>query len=86
MQAIITRYHGPTDFRGSRITATAGNGKRVTIPYPHELDSYQAHREAAVALIRRMGWAPVTITGGGLKDGGYAWVMLDRAELYAVQG
>ena len=56
MKAITTRYTGPTDFKGARIIASDGDKNRVTIGYPHELDSEQGHRKAAQALIDKMGW------------------------------
>ena len=56
MQAIRTVYHGPTNYRGARITATCSSGYRATINYPHELDTEDAHRKAAVALMEKMEW------------------------------
>lgn len=41
-----TKYHGPTDFSGAKITAK-GNGRQVSIPYPHELSGEAVHRAAA---------------------------------------
>lgn len=55
-QAIITKYHGPTERRGSRISATAGSGHgRVVIPLDPRWTNEQAHREAAEALQAKMG-------------------------------
>lgn len=72
MKAIRTKYHGPTNTRGSRITASDEDGNKVTIPYPHELSGEEVHRKAALALCRKMNWTG-QIEGGGLKDG-YAFV------------
>lgn len=47
MKAIETRYHGPTDTRGSRISAFDSDGNRVSIPYPYELSGEAVHRKAA---------------------------------------
>ena len=55
MQAIVTRFHGPTDTRGARITASV-EGHRLTIPYRHDLNAEDAHRVAAEALRDRLGW------------------------------
>lgn len=82
MKAITTRYLGPTDCRGSRIIATDGDGNRATVPYPHHLSGMAVHREAAIALVRKMGWAPVMLSGGGTKDG-YAFIM-DGGEPFMV--
>jgi hypothetical protein len=93
--AIVTKYHGPTNYRGSRITASVPSRIadcdpdrvnwradaharrqdmdrpgywRLTIPYPHELDSEQAHRRAAEMLRDRLGWTG-ELYAGGLADG-----------------
>lgn len=52
MIAIHTKYMGPTNTRGGRIKAY--NGKRsLTIDYPHELNSEQAHYMAAKRFIEK---------------------------------
>lgn len=77
-QAITTRYHGPTDFKGSRISATCQAG-RISIDYPHELDHDKAHAYAAQLLADKLGWNTPRFgewVGGGTLDGrGYAFVM-----------
>lgn len=75
MKAILTRYVGPTNFKGARIIAEDGDGNRITIPYRHELSSENAHHAAAEALCTKMNWQGKLI-GGGLKNG-YAWVFVD---------
>lgn len=82
-QAIVTKYLGPTNHRGSRIKATCEAGS-ITVPYDHALSGEGNHCAAAHALIRQLGWgdgvAPLTGTpshvGGGLPGGGYCFVML----------
>ena len=60
MLAIITKYHGPTNYRGSRISATVRDGldwkRRVSVPYPHEASATgdAAHRVAAVAMCEKL--------------------------------
>lgn len=74
MKAITTKYHGATNTRGSRISASAEGGNRISIPYPHELDMEEAHRKAAVALCEKMNWKGAdTLVGGGVKEG-MVWV------------
>jgi hypothetical protein len=46
---IRTKYLGPTDTRGARIKAWSGETS-VTIPYPYELNTEDAHTEAASKL------------------------------------
>ena len=49
---ITTRYHGPTDTRGSRITANA-LGRRATVPYDYA--AKDPHAIAAQALADKLG-------------------------------
>jgi hypothetical protein len=87
MQAIQTRYHGPTNTLGARIKASCERGS-LTIPYPYELSGDEVHREAALQLIERFvsedwrersippsknPWKRAFVTGG-LPDGTYAHV------------
>ena len=67
-QAICTKYHGPTDRRGSRIIATTASGVRATVPYDQELDTFEAHRKGALELQKKLGWKG-NYVGGGTKDG-----------------
>jgi hypothetical protein len=76
MQAIQTRYLGPTNSRGSRIKAWAAAGS-ITIGYPHELSGQACHRKAAEALIAKLGWNDSHyggLLGGQLESGDYAFV------------
>ena len=63
MKAIVTKYHGPTDFKGSRISASDSDGNRVFISYPHELSGEAVHRLAADALCKKMGWTGKLVSG-----------------------
>jgi hypothetical protein len=54
MKAIQTRYLGPTNYKGSRIKAWADGWGSVTISYPHEYNTEQAHWWAAKALIDKV--------------------------------
>jgi hypothetical protein len=55
MQAIMTKYHGPTDTRGSRYSASAQAG-RVCIDSNDELNFERNHKAAAKALAMKLGW------------------------------
>lgn len=72
MIAIETKYLGPTNTRGSRIKAYTDNGHSLTIGYPHELDTRDAHAKAAVELARSLGWDGDLIAGGTTT--GYVFV------------
>lgn len=74
MKAITTKYHGPTETRGARISARDMDGNRVFIPYPHELSGEAVHLEAARALCRKMHWTG-DLAGGATKHG-YVFVFV----------
>lgn len=72
-QAIMTKYHGPTNTRGARITAESEAGHKISIPYPHELHDEEKHRTAAAALCDRLGWPVENLRGGAWRNG---WVFV----------
>lgn len=79
MQAIRTKYIGPTDTRGGRIAATCQAG-RIVMGYDHSVSSEQAHRAVAEALVAKLCWNTDyygPLVGGCLPDGSYAWVFRD---------
>jgi hypothetical protein len=77
MQAIITKYFGPTNFRGSRIKASCEAGS-LTVSYDYALNIDGNHDAAAKALAEKLGWtgdAFGALVGGGLPNGrGNAYV------------
>jgi hypothetical protein len=75
MKAISTRYLGPTNYRGARITAFDSDRNRITVSYPHGLSGEAVHRVAAEALRDKMGWTGRLI-GGATRDG-YVFVFAD---------
>jgi hypothetical protein len=72
MQAITTKYHGPTMTRGSRYTATTTSGIRHTVTQRPDEDSTETHRRAAMELAVKLGWSREW-KEGSLKDG-YVYV------------
>ena len=70
MQAIRTRYYGPTNTRGSRITASCEAG-RLTVPYDHALDLDDNHKAAADALTAKLGWTRWRYVGGCFQHDWY---------------
>ena len=72
MQAIETKYTGPTDSRGSRITARAQAG-RISVPYDHALDFDENHDAAARALVVKLGWLGSWV-GAQAPDGRFVYV------------
>jgi hypothetical protein len=78
-QAIVTKYHGPTNYKGSRISARADAG-RVVLSYDHALNADENHAKAAQALADRYGWTVKNgypaLAGGALPGhAGYVFVM-----------
>ena len=81
MQAIICKYFGPTNSKGSRIKAQCAAGS-ITINYPHELSGQAVYRKAAEALVTKLGWDDVHyggLLGGQLPSGDYAFVFNNDA-------
>ncbi len=78
MNAITTKYYGPTNYRGARVTASDVDGNRATIPYPYELSGEAVHRAAADQLCGKMGWSNDLI--GGAVKGGYVFVFVNSAD------
>lgn len=65
LQAIVTKYHGPTNYKGARISATALAG-RVVVSYDY--GASDPHDVAALALCAKMGWHG-DLVSGGMPDG-----------------
>lgn len=82
-RAIQTRFAGPTNTRGSRIIADAGDrGSRVVVNYEHALNSEQNHAYAAMLVTRKMGWIGefyTPLVGGHIGDR-YVWVFQPKAQ------
>jgi hypothetical protein len=74
MQAIQTKYLGPTNYKGARVVAECDAG-RVTLSWDHALNVEDNHAAAAQALAKKLGWTNYgPWHGGSLKDGSMAWV------------
>lgn len=81
MQAIICKYFGPSNVKGSRIKAQCAAGS-ITIDYPYGLSGQAVYRKAAEALVAKLGWnAPNYggLLGGQLPSGDYAFVFNNKA-------
>ena len=83
MQAIETRYYGPTNTRGSRIQAKAWGGN-ITVPYDYALGTNKAHAKAAMALCAKMGWSGLFIAGGKPDERGNVYVNAGPIERWQV--
>ncbi len=79
MQAIQTRYIGPTNTRGSRIKAYSEAFPRgVTVPFDYSLSTEARHDAAARAFIVSKGWHGAWVRGGSPDGRGYVYVFLSR--------
>lgn len=98
MQAIQTKYLGPTNFRPSRIKASCERGS-ITVSYPLELSGDDVHRFAVRELVKRFAmedfntyktppeknpWMRPTVCGG-LPDGTTCHVFIGEAGAFMDQ-
>ena len=84
MKAIVTKYHGPSHKRGSRIVAEDGDGNRIAVAYNYNAAfSEDVHSQAALALCRKMGWEGELI--GGSTKTGHVFVFTSGTRFYAVR-
>ena len=81
-QAIVTKYIGPSNVRGSRIKATAAAGS-VTIHVDDSLNIDENHALAAEALANKFKWRGAWFGGGMPNDSGYCWVCVDDSDTAA---
>lgn len=78
-QAITTKFHGPTNHKGARISASCEAG-RVYVPYDHALGSFENHQQAVFVLVSKLNWlgGGREWVGGALKIG---YVFVDASSL-----
>ena len=73
LQAIETKYVGPTNHRGSRIIATTQGGHRITQQWDYALSIDANHYAAAEALRAKLDWP--TIRAGCSTAKGFAFAV-----------
>jgi hypothetical protein len=61
-QAILTKFHGPTEIRGARLTARSEAGS-VYVAYDYGLSDTDNHIHAAKALCAKLGWTWCHVSG-----------------------
>jgi hypothetical protein len=74
-QTISTKYHGPTNIRGSRVSAVSVSGHRLTIAWDDALNIDQNHTLVARLLAMRLQWSG-DWHGGATREG-YVFVNAD---------
>lgn len=74
MQAIQTKYIGPTETKGARIKAECFAGA-ITRPFLHDRSEEDAHRAVAYELAARLNWSRwlkfKNIVTGTLRNGSF---------------
>lgn len=83
MQAIKTRFTGPTATRPARIIATGCPGQRLTLPYAPKHNLAKNHRLAAQALATRLNWPGRWVQV--VTSEGYVWICLHHALTFTVE-
>lgn len=68
LQAIVTKYLGPTNTRGARIKATCAGGS-ITRAYDYALNTDAQHHAAAIDLCNKLGWVFSRLHSGVLPNG-----------------
>ena len=78
MKAIVVKYHGPTNTKGSRYSATAEGGARIMVSKDYSLNSDECKLKAAQALCTKMNWWFDTLEEGTLPNGDTVFVMIRK--------
>ena len=64
MKAIVTKYHGPSNVKGSRYSATAEGGNRIIQSADDRVGTEENHALAALALCIKREWKGELVPGG----------------------
>lgn len=88
---IVTKYHPASYIKGSRISASNSDGKRIIISYPDNAPGGNegAHFQAVKAFCKKMGlelgWNGKVVCGE-LKPGTIVWnfICKDESNVYLV--
>jgi hypothetical protein len=78
LQAIRTKYIGPSNVKGSRVAAYAQAGRRY-FDWDDSLNPDENHILAARLYAQRLEWKGKLVTGV-LPDGSYAHVFAERSK------
>ena len=78
-QAIVTKYFGPTNTKGSRIKVKAYAGSKF-YEWDHSVGIELNHLRAATKFADKMGWLKKNdIVGGSMpKSGSYCFVLVNK--------
>lgn len=81
MQAILTKYIGPTNTKGSRIKASCAAGS-ITVDFHSfdAIDNEDRYNQVAAMLASKLGWTGKhygTLASGCLPNGDYCHVFVE---------
>lgn len=79
MQAIETKYLGPTNTRGARVKAACEAGS-VTMSWDYGLNTEGNHDAALEALVTKLGWFGVWTRGGKADGTGNVYVRISKPD------
>ena len=70
MQAIVTKYYGPTNTKPSKFRAICSGGK-IAASFDYDKDEFCQQRDLAWKLCEKMGWwrSDLVMETGTLPDG-----------------
>jgi hypothetical protein len=78
MKSIFTKFHGPGYSKGSRIIATDSTKEnRFSVSLDPAWNTEESHKQAALALCKKMGWKG-TLVQGGNGPGSEVFVFLNN--------
>ena len=78
-RAITIKYLGPTNHRGTRVSASAGGtAGNVTLPFRYDLSMAENVVTVVDELLRRYEWDDNLYVLGALADGTYVAVLSDK--------
>lgn len=78
LQAIQTKFHGPGNVQGAKVSARAGAGRKL-YPWDHSKNPEDNHRLAARMFAQAFGWQG-ELASGVLHDGSYVHVFTERSK------
>jgi hypothetical protein len=73
MKAIITKYMPASNFKPSRVKATAEGVKSIVLPWDYSLATEDNHLWAALKLCDSLGWKNALVSGALPDQTGYAF-------------
>ena len=75
MQSITTKYHGPTNTLGSRVSATNSSGNRIYIPWDTARSADHNHKLAARIMCNRLDWhGQLAMSEGAKNTRVFVWI------------